>query len=216
MKKCLGIIVLFSCLYTSLLAQWGSIAVFEKNPDQKVRSVRIFPVKCTVTSMHDSAYKNLKKSVNAFMHLDGTVVYTSFYIPFTGYEGAIKFAIDEYIGKKDAKKVRFIQEYDEILLDQGGNVVSANIQERPIGIMVIYYADYSKTTGGMAINSAYAYNLYGKPGFDVQQVATTLAARVLGSSKHTYEWLPGKTMEYAKNKVDKAISFRDNGEYRTN
>jgi len=199
-----------------LQAQWGSIAVFEKDQDQKIRSVRIFPVKCTVTSMHDSAYNNLKKSVNTYMHLDGSVVYTSFYIPFTGYDGAKKFAIDEYIGKKDAKKVKFIQEYDEILLDQGGNVVSANIKEKPIGIMVIYYADYSKTAGGMAINSAYAYTLYGKSGFDVQQVATTLAARVLGSSKYTHEWLPGKTMEYAKNKVDKAISFRDNGEYRTN
>jgi hypothetical protein len=214
--KRIVIAVLLTYLHTSINAQYGSVAIFEKGPDQKIKSVRIFPVKCTVTSMHDSAYRNLKKSVNAFMHLDGTVVYTSFYIPFTGYEGAKKFAIDEYIGKKDAKKVRFIQEYDEILLDQGGNVVSANIQERPIGIMVIYYADYSPTAGGMAINSAYAYKVYGKPEFNVQQVAATLAARVLGSSKHTYEWLPGKTMEYAKSKVDKAISFRDNGEYRTN
>ena len=38
----------------------------------------------------------------------------------------------------------------------------------------------------------------------------------LGSTNFTYEWLPGKTMEYAKGKVEKAITFRDNGDYTVN
>ncbi len=215
MKKT-GLVFVLVCLQSCLYAQYGSVAVFENGADQKIKRVRIFPVKCTVTSMHDSAYRNVKRSMNAYMHLDGTLVSTKFYIPFTAFEGAKKFAIDEYIGKKDAKKVIFINESEEILLDYSGNVVSSNRQQKPIGVMVIYYGDYSKTKEGLALNSAYGYTIYGKPGFDERQVATTLAAKVLGSTNFTYEWLPGKTMEYAKGKVEKAITFRDNGDYKVN
>jgi hypothetical protein len=215
MKKS-GIILLLIGLQITVQAQFGSVAVFEKGPDQKVKKVRIFPVKCTVTSMHDSAYRNIRRSVNTFMKLDGSIVYTEFYIPFTAFEGAKKFAIDEYIGKKEAKKVFFVNESEELLLDYSGNVVSSNIQQRSIGVMVIYYSDFSKTTNGLSINSAYGYTIYGKPGFNEQQLATTLAAKVLGSTKYNYEWLPGKTMDYAKGKVEKAITFRDNGDYRVN
>jgi len=163
-----------------------------------------------------SAYRNIKRSVNTFMNLDGSLVSTKFYIPFTAFEGAKKFAIDEYIGKKEAKKVLFVNESEELLLDYSGNVVSSNIQQKPIGIMVIYYGDFSKTNNGLSLNSAYGYTIYGKPGFNERDLATKLAAKVLGSTNFTYEWLPGKTMDYAKGKVEKAISFRDNGDYRVN
>lgn len=215
MKKT-GLVIVLVCMQVLLFAQYGSVAVFENGADQKVKRVRIFPVKCTVTSMHDSAYRNIKRSVNSFMNLDGSTVFTKFYIPFTAFEGAKKFAIDEYIGKKEAKKVLFVNESEELLLDYSGNVVSSNIQQKPIGIMVIYYGGYSKTNNGMALNSAYGYTIYGKPGFNEKELATKLAAKVLGSTNYTYEWLPGKTMEYAKGKVDKAITFRDNGDYRVN
>ena len=150
------------------------------------------------------------------MNLDGSLVSTKFYIPFTAFEGAKKFAIDEYIGKKEAKKVLFVNESEELLLDYSGNVVSSNIQQKPIGIMVIYYGDFSKTNNGLSLNSAYGYTIYGKPGFNERDLATKLAAKVLGSTNFTYEWLPGKTMDYAKGKVEKAITFRDNGDYRVN
>ncbi|MBP6589483.1 MAG: hypothetical protein KAX45_11305 [Chitinophagaceae bacterium] len=215
MKKT-GFVIVLVCMQVLLFAQFGSVAVFENGADQKVKKVRIFPVKCTVNSMHDSAYRNVIRSVNNFMNLDGSIVSTKFYIPFTAFEGAKKFAIDEYIGKKEAKKVLFVNESEELLLDYSGNVVSSNIQQRPIGVMVIYYADFSKTNNGLAINSAYGYTIYGKPGFNEMDLATKLAAKVLGSTKFTYEWLPGKTMEYAKGKVEKAITFRDNGDYRVN
>lgn len=215
MKKT-GLVIVLVCMQVLLFAQYGSVAVFENGADQKVKRVRIFPVKCTVTSMHDSAYRNIKRSVNSFMNLDGSTVFTKFYIPFTAFEGAKKFAIDEYIGKKEAKKVLFVNESEELLLDYSGNVVSSNILQKPIGIMVIYYGGYSKTNNGMALNSAYGYTIYGKPGFNEKELATKLAAKVLGSTNYTYEWLPGKTMEYAKGKVDKAITFRDNGDYRVN
>jgi len=216
MKK-IGLLVFAATLFmTQLRAQYGSVGIFEKNAEQEIVSVRIFPVKCTVTQMDDSAYLNLRKSINAFMHLDGSRVYTQFYIPFTGYEGAKEFAINEYIGKKAAKKVKFIREYEDILLDNGGNVVSTQVQERPAGIMIIYYADFSKTADAMVINAAYAYTVYSKNPINVQEVAKTLAGRVLGSTKYTHEWQPGKTMEYVKNKIGPGISFRDNGEYRPN
>lgn len=215
MKKT-GLVIVLVCLQACLFAQYGSVAVFENGADQKVKKVRIFPVKCTVNSMHDSAYRNVIRSVNTFMNLDGSIVSTKFYIPFTAFEGAKKFAIDEYIGKKEAKKVLFVNESEELLLDYSGNVVSSNIQQKPIGIMVIYYGGFSKTNNGMALNSAYGYTIYGKPGFNEKELATKLAAKVLGSTNYTYEWLPGKTMEYAKGKVDKAITFRDNGDYRVN
>lgn len=216
MKKIGFFVLATTLLMTQLRAQYGSVGVFEKNAEQEVISVRIFPVKCTVTKMDDSAYLNLRKSINAFMHLDGSRVYTQFYIPFTGYDGAREFAIDEYIGKKAAKKVKFIREFEEILLDNGGNVVSTQVKERPAGIMVIYYADFSKTADATVINSAYAYTVYSKTPINAQEVAKTLAGRVVGSSKYTYEWLPGKTMEYAKNKIGPGITFRDNGEFRIN
>ena len=215
MKKT-GLVIVFVCLQACLFAQYGSVAVFENGADQKLKRVRIFPVKCTVNSMHDSAYRNIKRSVNTFMNLDGSMVFTKFYIPFTAFEGAKKFAIDEYIGKKEAKKVLFVNESEELLLDYSGNVVSSNIQQKPIGIMVIYYGDFSKTNNGLSLNSAYGYTIYGKPGFNERDLATKLAAKVLGSTNFTYEWLPGKTMDYAKGKVEKAITFRDNGDYRVN
>lgn len=215
MKKT-GLVIVFVCLQVCLFAQYGSVAVFENGADQKLKRVRIFPVKCTVNSMHDSAYRNVIRSVNTFMNLDGSLVSTKFYIPFTAFEGAKKFAIDEYIGKKEAKKVLFVNESEELLLDYSGNVVSSNIQQKPIGIMVIYYGDFSKTNNGLSLNSAYGYTIYGKPGFNERDLATKLAAKVLGSTNFTYEWLPGKTMDYAKGKVEKAITFRDNGDYRVN
>jgi len=215
MKKT-GLVIVFVCLQACLFAQYGSVAVFENGADQKLKRVRIFPVKCTVNSMHDSAYRNVIRSVNTFMNLDGSLVSTKFYIPFTAFEGAKKFAIDEYIGKKEAKKVLFVNESEELLLDYSGNVVSSNIQQKPIGIMVIYYGDFSKTNNGLSLNSAYGYTIYGKPGFNERDLATKLAAKVLGSTNFTYEWLPGKTMDYAKGKVEKAITFRDNGDYRVN
>lgn len=213
MKNSVVFVLVFLCL-GQLHAQYGSLAVFEKGADQQVKSVRIFPVKCTVFKMDDSAYTRLRKSVNAYMHLDGTLVYTAFYIPYTGYPGAKEFAINEYIGKKQAKKVRFIEENEEILLDNGGNVVAAEIKEKPAGVMVIYYADYSATAGRTTINSAYAYSVYGKEPINKQQVAQTLASRVLGSTKYTFEWQPGMTMKQVEKKIGTGIMFRDNGEYR--
>lgn len=122
-----------------LNAQYGSIAVFETGPDQKVSIVRIFPVKCAVTKMDDSAYRRINESVNQYMNLDGKMVYTKFYIPYTGYEGAKKFALDEYIPKSDARKVKFIEEAEEILLDQTGSVVSSKNKEKPLGSIIAYF-----------------------------------------------------------------------------
>ena len=130
--KQVTILFLLFILTGKLNAQWGSVAIFEKGPDQKITSVRVFPVKCTVTTMDDSAYTNLKKSINEYMHLDGVKVYTAFYIPWSGFDVVKKFAIDEYIGKKEAKKVKFIQESEEILLDNAGNVVSSVVKEKPL------------------------------------------------------------------------------------
>ena len=208
------VFMLLSLCAGRLHAQFGSLAIFEKGAEQQITSVRIFPVKCTVNKMDDSAYLHLRKSVNEYMHLDGTKVYTAFYIPYTGYQGAKDFAIDEYIGKKQAKKVRFIEENEEILLDNGGNVVVSAIREKPLGIMVIYYADYSATAGGTTINAAYAYSVYGTGPINKQQVAEKLAARVLGSTKYTFEWQPGMTMKQVEKKIGSGILFRDNGEYR--
>lgn len=213
MKKT-GLVLLFVCLQVCLYAQYGSVAIFEKGADQKVISVRIFPVKCTVFKMDDSAYTNLRKSVNQYMHLDGSIVYTAFYIPYTGYQGAKEFAISEYIGKKEAKKVRFIEEQEEILLDNGGNVMASKEIEKPTGIMIIYYADYSPSAQATVINSAYAYSVYSKSPVNKQQVAEKLAARVLGSTKYTFEWQPGMTMKQVEKKIGPGITFRDNGEYR--
>lgn len=208
------LIIVLSFFFGQLHAQYGSLAVFEKGTDQQVTTVRIFPVKCTVFKMDDSAYVNLLKSVNNYMHLDGAIVYTAFYIPFTGYSGAREFAIDEYIGKKQSKKVRFIEENEEILLDNGGNVVVSAIKEKPAGVMVIYYADYSPTAGSTVIHSAYGYSVYSKSPINKQEVAKTLSARVLGSTKYTFEWQPGMTIKQVERKIGPGIVFRDNGEYR--
>lgn len=138
MKK---IIIVILLIFASgiLKAQYGSLAVFENGTDGKVKFVRIFPVKCTVTEMKLGAYSNLEKSVNAYMNLDGTRVYTKFFIPFTGYDGAKEFALKEYFSKKDAKLVTFIRESEVILLDENGNVVSSKTEEKPLGTLIAYY-----------------------------------------------------------------------------
>ena len=65
----------------------------------------------------------------------------------------------------------------------------------------------------MVIHSGYAYTIFGKPGFNQQELAASLAAKVLGSTKYTHEWQPGMTMEQVKKKIGPGIFFRDNGEY---
>lgn len=138
MKK---IIIVALLIFASgiLKAQYGCLAVFEKGPDDKVKIVRIFSVKCTVTKMDDDSRTRIKESVNEYMHLDGKIVYTAFYIPFGDFELGKKFTLEEYIPKKEAKSVRFIRESEEILLDQSGNVVASKVKTKPLGSLIVYF-----------------------------------------------------------------------------
>jgi len=74
MKKTGLLVFALTFLISQLRAEFGSVGIFEKNAEQEIISVRIFPAKCTVTQMDNSAYLNLLKNINTFMHLDGSRV----------------------------------------------------------------------------------------------------------------------------------------------
>lgn len=185
MRKVLfiSILVFFSAC---LQAQYGCLAVFEKGADDKIKIVRIFSVKCTVTKMDDDSHTRIKESVNEYMHLDGKVVYTAFYIPWGDFELGKKFTLDEYVPKKEAKLVKFIRESEEILLDQSGNVVASKVKAKPLGSLIVYFNNGTENYQ-WAICEVWGKSLSKSPG-DIAKQCGGEGAR--GGVK-IYEWKPG-------------------------
>ena len=202
-------------LHFSVFAQYGSIAVFEKNEASEITRIRIYPNTSNGNNIMDK-YKNILKSVNTFFQLDGEKKYAAFWIPYTGFEGARDFAKKEYLTKKQRKNVVFVNELTKIVLDIDGNVANAEGIQKPLGTMVIYYGGYSKTAGRLVINSAYCYLVYGNSGFNAKELATTLKNRVLGSTDWDYEWNPGMTFDQVKKKIGPGITVYNNGEHTMN
>lgn len=197
-------ILLINILSSSLHAQYGSIAVFENGADEKIKIVRIFSVKCTINNLYTQpgSHERIIESVNNYMHLDGKLVYTKLFIPFTDFMGTKEFVLKEYISKKDAKTVRFIQEGEEILLNEKGEVANIKKKEKPLGTIIAYFHN------GTEIYEWSACEVWGKsmtktPGELARQCGGT------GTSGGTRisEWLPGYDW-YAAEKVARQKSSK--------
>ena len=187
MKKNI-ISLLFVFISFGVHAQYGSIAVFEKGADDKIKIVRIFPAKSTINDLYkqDGADDRIRQSVNNYMHLDGKIVYTAFFIPFTDYLGTREFVLKEYVSKKDAKTVRFIKENEEILLNEKGEVISSREIPKPLGTIISYFHN------GTEIYQWAACEVWGKsltksPG-DLAKECQPTGAR---GGTLVYEWKPG-------------------------
>jgi hypothetical protein len=213
MLKKLTITACLIAIQFTLFAQFGSIAVFEKNESMEITKIRIYPNTSNGQSIMGKS-EQILKSVNKYFKFDGIKKYAAFWIPFTGFEGARDFAKKEYLSKKERKSVVFVNELTKIVLDADGNVANAEVVQKPLGTMVIYYGGYSTTAGRLVINSAYCYQIFGEPGFNAKELATTLKSKVLGSTDWDYEWNPGMSFEQVKKKIGPGITVYDNGEYR--
>ncbi len=213
MWKKLTITACLIAIHVTVFAQYGSIAVFEKNESREIIKIRIYPNTSNGQSIMDK-YQQILKSVNTYFKLDGVNNYAAFWIPFTEFEGAKDYAKKEYLSKKERKRVVFVNESTKIVLNADGNIANVEGVQKPLGTMVIYYGGYSTSAGRLVINTAYCYQIFGAPGFNAKELATTLKSKVLGSTDWDYEWNPGMSYEQVKKKIGPGITVYDNGEYR--
>lgn len=213
MLKKVFIAVCLMAIHFSVFAQYGSIAVFEKNENMEIIKIRIYPNTSNGITI-TGKYSQILQNVNAYFKLDGVKKYAAFWIPYTGFEGARDFAKKEYLSKKEKKSVLFVDELAKITLDADGNVAHVEGLQKSLGTMVIYYGGYSASAGRVVINAAYCYQIFGEPGFNPKELATTLKSKVLGSTDWDYEWNPGLNFEQVKKKIGPGITVYDNGEYK--
>ena len=213
MLKKLTITSCLLAIHVTLFAQYGSIAVFEKNESREIIKVRIYPNTSNGQSIMDK-YRQILNSVNTYFNLDGVNKYAAFWIPYTGFEGARDFAKKEFLSKKEKKSAVFVNETTKIVLNADGNIANVEGVQKPLGTMVIYYGGYSTSAGRLVINTAYCYQIFGEPGFNAKELASILKSKVLGSTDWDYEWNPGMSFEQVKKKIGTGITIYDNGEYR--